>query len=65
MLQRWRRRVCEDPDSGDPAGSAADQSDTPEGKSHRTEWQHRTPETEEITNQVGHNTLKETSALIQ
>lgn len=30
---------------GDPAGSAADRSNTPAGRSHRTEWQHRTPET--------------------
>lgn len=39
----WRRRC-----SGGPAGSAADQSDTPEGKSHKTGWQHRIPETGQI-----------------
>lgn len=31
--------------AGDPAGSTADPSDTPAGRAHRTEWQHRTPET--------------------
>lgn len=43
------RRVCADPGSGDRAGSAADQSDTPEGRSHRTEWQHRRPETDDMS----------------
>lgn len=33
-----------DPSSEDPAGRAADPSDTPAGMAHRTEWQHRTPE---------------------
>lgn len=37
-----------DPGSGGPTGSAADQSDTPEGRSHRTGWQHRTPERGEV-----------------
>lgn len=31
--------------SGDLAGSTADQSDTPAGRAHRTEWQHHRPET--------------------
>lgn len=39
-------RVCVDLSSGDPAGNAADLSDTPAGTAHRTEWQLRTPETQ-------------------
>lgn len=33
--------------SGGPAGRAVDQSDTPEGRAHKTVWQHRTPTIEE------------------
>lgn len=43
-------RVCVDPGSGVPAGSAADLSDTPAGRAHKTEWQHRTPETGDMLN---------------
>lgn len=45
-----------DPGSGDPAGIAAGQSDTLEGRSHRTEWQHRTPVTGDIMYHVYRST---------
>lgn len=36
-------RFCRGPGPEGPAGSAADRSGTPEGRSHKTGWQHHRP----------------------